>query len=175
MKITVEKAALSHLEEIGRLYDTLCDQLRSGRNYPGWQKGVYPTAADAERGIREGALYIAKAEGEIAGTVILRHTPEEGYQTVRWLSESDYGRIYVLYTLAVHPRWQRRGVGERLLRFAEEKARAEGCLSLRLDVARGNEPAERLYRRCGFQYVGAASLGYEAYGLPWFELYEKML
>ena len=36
MKITVEKAALSHLEEIGRLYDTLCDQLRSGRNYPGW-------------------------------------------------------------------------------------------------------------------------------------------
>lgn len=39
MKITVEKAALSHLEEIGRLYDTLCDQLRSGRNYPGWQSG----------------------------------------------------------------------------------------------------------------------------------------
>ena len=45
----------------------------------------------------------------------------------------------------------------------------------RLDAERGNEPAERLYRRCGYQYVGAASLGYEAYGLPWFELYEKML
>lgn len=59
--------------------------------------------------------------------------------------------------------------------FAEEKARAEGCLSLRLDAVQGNEPAERLYRRCGYQYVGAASLGYEAYGLPWFELYEKML
>ena len=50
MKINVEKAALAPLEEIGRLDDTLCDQLRSGRNYPGWQKGVYPTAADAERG-----------------------------------------------------------------------------------------------------------------------------
>ncbi|MGN1343956.1 MAG: GNAT family N-acetyltransferase [Traorella sp.] len=59
--------------------------------------------------------------------------------------------------------------------FAEEVARKEECTSLRLDVVKGNIPAENLYRKCGYKYVGTTSLGYEDYDLPWFNLYEKIL
>ena len=59
--------------------------------------------------------------------------------------------------------------------FAERAARREQCISIRLDVVKDNIPAERLYQKCGYQLVGTVSLGYEAYGLPWFHLYEKIL
>ena len=61
------------------------------------------------------------------------------------------------------------------LRKTQKKAAAEHCVSLRLDVVKGNIPAENLYRRCGYQYIDTVSLGYECYGLPWFDLYEKVL
>lgn len=59
--------------------------------------------------------------------------------------------------------------------FAEQVAREEQCISIRLDVAKENIPAERLYQKCGYQPAGTVSLGYEAYGIPWFDLYEKLL
>lgn len=40
-------------------------------------------------------------------------------------------------------------------------------------VVKGNLPAERLYQKCGYQLVGTVSLGYEEYGIPWYDLYEK--
>lgn len=105
----------------------------------------------------------------------MRHLPEEGYKQVEWLTENDYSKIYVVYTLAVHPNYLRCGVGEVLLDFAERKAKEEKCLSIRLDVVKGNIPAEKLYQKCGFQYIDTVSLGYEVYGLPWYDLYEKKL
>ena len=59
--------------------------------------------------------------------------------------------------------------------FAERVSREERCVSIRLDVVKDNIPAERLYQKCGYQLAGTVSLGYEAYGLPWFHLYEKIL
>ena len=169
------KADIKDLEEISRLYDAVCDYLCTHQNYPGWIKGVYPTGEDAKAGIEERSLYVAKEQNKIVGALILRHKPEEGYKNVAWASQSDYEKIYVVYTLAVHPDQMGLGIGEKLLDFAEEVARKEGCVSLRLDVVKGNLPAENLYRKCGYQYVGTTSLGYEAYGLPWYNLYEKIL
>ena len=59
--------------------------------------------------------------------------------------------------------------------FAEQVAREEQCISIRLDVVKENIPAEQLYQKCGYQPAGTVSLGYEADGIPWFNLYEKLL
>ena len=83
--------------------------------------------------------------------------------------------IYVIYTLAVHSHFLYCSVGTELLLFSERVARREGRVSLRLDVVKGNAPAERLYQKCGYRLAGTVSLGYEAYGHPWFHLYEKIL
>ena len=77
--------------------------------------------------------------------------------------------------VAVHPDYLCNGVGAELLKFAEQKARAEGCIALRLDMVKGNAPAASLYKKCGYQYIDTISLGYEEYGLPWYDLYEKIL
>lgn len=174
-EIFIRKAVESDIEEIKELYDDLCDYLEEHENFPGWKKDIYPVREDAEKGVKENALFVALIEEKIVGTFILRHKPEAGYKNATWLTENDYSRIYVVYTLAVHPEFMKYGVGQAMLQFAEKFAIEEGCISIRLDVVKGNIPAERLYVKSGFRFIDTVSLGYEEYGLPWYNLYEKVL
>lgn len=171
----IRKAEKLDLEQIENLYEEVCDYLEAHKNYPGWRKGVYPTRNDAEIGLNEKSLFVVESDKKIVGTFILRHKPEEGYRNVEWFTANDYSHIYVIYTLAVHPHFMKQGIGAEILRFIESYARKEQCISIRLDVVKGNVPAESLYKKNGFQLVGTVSLGYEAYGLPWYNLYEKVL
>ena len=160
------------LNAVAALYDALNDHLARHVNYPGWRKGVYPIREDAARGIAERTLFVLEDAGAIAGTVILNHEPEEGYALADWGGTEDYGRVLVVRTLAVHPGWLRRGVGRALLEFALELARETGMEAVRLDVYEQNAPAQRLYEALGFRYVASVDLGYGAYGLDRFALYQ---
>lgn len=64
---------------------------------------------------------------------------------------ADEGHIN---TLAVHPDWRRRGIGERLLQAVLDKARALGALSATLEVRVSNLAAQHLYQKFGFVEVG---------------------
>ena len=59
MKPTIRKASVTDLDAISTLYEALCDYLEAHTNYPGWIKGIYPSREDAEKGLREEALYVA--------------------------------------------------------------------------------------------------------------------
>ena len=61
-----------------------------------------------------------------------------------------------LHDLVVHPNWQGRGVGSRLLEALEAEARQRDCCALTLEVNGPNQGAQRLYRRHGF--VGGDSI-----------------
>ncbi|MGN1343957.1 MAG: GNAT family N-acetyltransferase [Traorella sp.] len=115
MKIV--KADFTDIEDVSKLYDDVCDYLYEHINYPGWGKSEYPTKDDAEKAVKEGTLYIAKDNQKILGSVILRHKPEDGYKNVKWLSENNYEKIYVIYTLAVHPDSTRLGIGKKIIGF----------------------------------------------------------
>jgi GNAT superfamily N-acetyltransferase len=88
------------------------------------------------------ALLVAEDEQGIAGTV----------QLVLDLPENQPHRAD-LSKMLVHQRARRRGVGEALMRAAEETARALGKSLLVLDTVTGGD-AERLYDRLGWTRVG---------------------
>lgn len=68
-----------------------------------------------------------------------------GYALVRGTGDTaDLDRI------AVHPAYQRRGLGRRLLRAAIEVAARSGADALLLEVADDNHAAHGLYASCGF-------------------------
>lgn len=58
-----------------------------------------------------------------------------------------------LLLFAVDPRYRRRGLGQLLLGKLIASARSRGVRRLFLEMRRGN-PAESLYRKCGFVPVG---------------------
>jgi [ribosomal protein S18]-alanine N-acetyltransferase len=55
--------------------------------------------------------------------------------------------------LGVHPRYQRQGIGEAVVRRGLEVARDTGCLKATLEVRPSNLPAVRLYEKLGFVSV----------------------
>ncbi len=57
-------------------------------------------------------------------------------------------------TFAVHPRWRRRGVGQRLLLRLLELANDRRAREATLEVRLSNMPARRLYEKYGFRPVG---------------------
>ena len=100
-----------------------------------WQ-GVAASLARGER-----TLVVAEDGEGIAGTV----------QLITDLPENQPHRAEIA-KLLVRPGARGAGLGERLMRCAEEAARAQGKSVLVLDTA--SAAAERLYERLGWQRVG---------------------
>lgn len=55
-----------------------------------------------------------------------------------------------IYSVVVDPAARGLGFGERLVRAAEDAARARGCSAVRLEVRADNAAARKLYRRLGY-------------------------
>lgn len=130
----IRKGTQKDIDELSALYDELNDYLEHHINYPGWRKGIYPAREDAVCGIEEGNLFVAVIEGKIAGTVILRHRPEKGYELVDWKNHFDYSEIFTIYTFAVHPQFLGNGIGKKIMEFILEYAAQMKMKAVRLDV-----------------------------------------
>ncbi|MHB8523655.1 MAG: GNAT family N-acetyltransferase [Limisphaerales bacterium] len=68
---------------------------------------------------------------------------------------ASYGPVGVdgemkLHKLYLHPTWQRRGLGSRLVRHVEHAARQRSCPALSLSVNKANHQAIAVYRKNGF-------------------------
>ncbi len=63
-------------------------------------------------------------------------------------------------TLAVHPDWRGRGLGELLLLSALEQALSLGVDVVSLEVRASNQVAQRLYRKYGFHFKGVVQAYY---------------
>ncbi|MDP4789609.1 MAG: peptidase C39 family protein [Haliea sp.] len=70
-------------------------------------------------------------------------------------------RLARLYSLAVAPGQQGRGIARQLLKQAETEARRAGALYLRLEVAASNAPAISLYEQLGYTQFGRYDDYYE--------------
>jgi len=75
-----------------------------------------PMLDDYERRQRDAQLYMASIGAEAVGVAVLVRADDH----------------LELNNVAVHPRWQGRGIGRALIAFAEETARAQGVPELRL-------------------------------------------
>ncbi len=175
MQVTIEQGAQSDITPLARLYDELNDHLAAGKNYPGWIKGVYPTRENAEKGVVNEGLYVARVGDAIAGSMILSHEPEPAYHGAPWGINVPYSEVFVITTFVVHPAFSGLGIGTRLLAFAAEHGKEQGIKALRLDVYEHNLPAIRLYEKNGFAYIATVDLGLGEYGLDHFKLYERIL
>ena len=97
-----------------------------------------------------GSTYVAVAEcgGE-----------KTGYGEIRMVAGEAQ-----IYNIAVDPAYRREGIGEALLRHMIDKAEADGCALVTLEVRDGNEAAMELYKKLGFREVGRRKGYYDKEG-----------
>jgi ribosomal-protein-alanine N-acetyltransferase len=82
-----------------------------------------------------------------------------------WVAESD-GRLAAMLvlwlvideahiaTIATHPDFRRKGIGEQLMIAALQSAKAEGAMRAFLEVRSGNAVAQAMYKKYGFIVAG---------------------
>lgn len=133
--------------QVAQLADVLVDCVEGGASV----SFMHPLGAD-----RAVAFWRAVAEDAAAGRrVLLVAEDAQGIcgtvQVLLDMPENQPHRADILKML-VHRRARRRGIGEALMRAAEDAARAHGKTLLVLDTASAD--AERLYERLGWQPVG---------------------
>ena len=85
--------------------------------------------------LRRDVIFVAREQGQPAGYVALR---------------GEEGGPIVVEQLFVAPGHERRGIGHRLLAYAEGYAIAVRARSLQIVVEEDNEKARSFYRRSGF-------------------------
>ncbi len=98
------------------------------------------------------------AGGNVYVAVALADEERAGYAEIRMVAGE--GQIY---NIAIAPEFRREGIGEALLRHLIDKADADGCKLVTLEVRGGNAPAMELYKKLGFREVGRRR-GYYAKG-----------
>lgn len=97
-----------------------------------------PMTADYGRMIAEDIVWLLLYDGEPAGVLVLVTEPG----------------CLLIYNVAVDPPFQGRGLGRRLLDWAEAEARRAGCARLRLYTNEHMLSNIRLYLRRGYRETG---------------------
>ncbi len=169
------KATTDRYEEVRLFYHSLIDAMQGSPYLPGWQKDIYPAPEFLDHSIRKNELYIGMESDEIACAMVLNHDCNEGYAEFDWPTKASAGEIMVIHALGVHPRHFGKGFARQMVRAAIQEAREEKQKVLRLDVLKGNIPAERLYTTEGFRYLHTLPMFYEDTGWTDYELFEYVL
>ncbi len=139
----IRLAEPENAEEIMSLYRSLV-----GTKGLTWSED-YPLLDDVERDIAEKSLYIAVSDGEIiaaAGAGVDEEVAE--------LSEIE--NVCSLYRVGVRRDFQRKGTAGKLLEYIKKDVEKRGFCGMFFLVAKGNEPALKLYEKHGFKRKGEA-------------------
>ena len=102
-----------------------------------------PMTADYALLVVEHPIWLAEIGRHLAGVLVLQHEPDS----------------MLIYSVAIEPAHQKRGLGRLLLEWAEQQARLAGYRSLRLYTNGLMRENIALYTRLGYQETRRESYG----------------
>jgi ribosomal protein S18 acetylase RimI-like enzyme len=92
-------------------------------------------------------FFVVVVDGLVAGTVMGGYDGHRGW----------------IYSVAVAPSQQRRGIGRALIERLEEEFSARGCLKVNLQVRASNEGVVAFYKKLGYAVEERISMGKRLY------------
>lgn len=143
----INKAKLSDLQEIKKLTEACAAALRQ-QGIHQWNEN-YPSRHQLRADIENEDLYIYQQNNQIIGIVMLSTRVDEVYKPVNWITKTTR-QLYV-HRLAVLPEHWGKGFAQRLMDFAEDFARKNECISVRLDTFSQNQRNQRFYEARGYR------------------------
>jgi len=113
-----------------------------------WNK-TYPSKLAFEKDVSRKELFVLKSENNMIGCITITPFMDEEYTPVKWLTPNE-NNIYI-HRLAVKPEHQGKGHAQQLMNFAENYARDNGYISIRLDTFSQNNRNQKFYEQRGYQ------------------------
>ncbi len=130
-----EFSNLEHRQQVAALWREVFNN-KSAHNLP-------ELAIDKKIAIDDGLFFVALTGSKVTGTIMAGYDGHRGW----------------IYSMAVLPAYQKKGIGSALLKQAEKKLANLGCLKVNLQIMEGNEVAERFYQAHGFLSERRISMG----------------
>ncbi len=146
----IEKATSNNILEVMYLLEHCIRDFNENSVYQ-WNTS-YPDYFRLLKEVEKGALYMMKTKGVCVGTITFDEQQEEVFDQVEWKNKND--KFLVIHRIAVFPSWQKKGVGRKLVEFAEVYAKDNNYKSIRLDVASSSEHLIKLYKSIGYDHTG---------------------
>ncbi len=112
----------------------------------------YPSKQAFIEDISRNDLFISEVEGRIIGIIAITTRIDKEYFSVQWLTQT--GNNLYIHRLAVHPDFQGHGYAQKMMDFAENRAREKQYLSIRLDTFGKNYRNQRFYEHRGYKKLG---------------------
>ena len=165
------------LPAVAAIYEAILDQEdTTGACYTGWQRGAYPTADTARSIFEAGTLYVGVDEdGTVWGSMNLNGNQLPEYKNGSWATPANDDQVAVIHTLTIDPARAGQGLARTMVAFAEDTARSQGKIVLRLDTGVNNSPTNHLYPALGYRFAGVVDTFFMGYAKRPLNLYEKKL
>lgn len=173
--LNIRAARTDEYERVKEFYHDVIRGFQDAEYDPQWEIGIYPTDEHLYTSIEKQELYVGFVGEGMVAAMVLNHRFNEGYNHVQWLIDVKQEDVMVIHLLCVHPRVRKRNLAKQMVLWALEFSKSQFKKTVRLDVLKGNVPAENLYPSLGFQYVTEERTYYD--DLDWmdFLLYEYPL
>ncbi|MCY6959140.1 GNAT family N-acetyltransferase [Clostridium brassicae] len=127
----------------------------------------YPNRDIFLKDIKNHSLYVIKDNNSYLGTITLNEEQAPEYCNVDWLTSNK--KTLVIHRLAVSPNYQGKGIGRKLIDFAEQLGHKKNYDSIRLDAFSKNLNSVNFYEKCGYIKTGEVYFGYQTSPFPCFE------
>lgn len=133
-------------------------QIRAGENRDlKTLLSIENTCFEIDKLSRRSFLHFLKPGAHELKVVLTNHTIV-GYVVILYRSGTHLARMY---SIAVHPDYQGKGIARYLIDHAEQSARERSCAFMRLEVSVNNTVAYQLYKKCGYRDIGEIPAYYE--------------
>lgn len=112
----------------------------------------YPSVKVFENDIKLNQLWVLKEDSKLIGSIVVSSIIDEEYKAIDWLTPTT--KNCYIHRLAVHPKYQGKGLAQQLMSFAETYAKDNKFISVRLDTFSINERNNIFYQKRGYQKLG---------------------
>ena len=144
--IKIELATQNELDRVKEIAEA-CAKNMIENNIFQWND-KYPSREIFKEDIKNKSLYVSKMNQKVVGCIMFSSLKDDVYKTVNWITKDEYN-LYI-HRLAVHPIFQKRGIARKMMDFAEDFAKSNNYISIRLDTFSQNPRNNKFYKSRGY-------------------------
>ena len=142
----IRKAKINELDEIMNMYASCVDGMQKA-NIDQWDSS-YPNRKIISEDIRNKTFYIFLINDKIIGGINIDKIQDKTYLDVEWKDKGN--KFLVVHRLAVRQEFWKKGIGNKLMIFAESLVKEKKLNSIRLDTYSSNPIAINFYLNLGY-------------------------
>mgnify|MGYP000318330737 CR=1 FL=1 len=150
----IRKANKTDLDNIMLMYKS-CVKGMLTNNIDQWD-ATYPNSGVIMEDLIAQTYFVAEENSIIIGGINIDQNQDKTYLAIDWKDKTN--QFLVVHRLGVKEEFWKKGIGKKLMIFAENLVVEKGLKSIRLDTYSGNPKAMEFYRRLGYRELGTINL-----------------